>query len=93
MYILCSAEFNDELHNRIVRGGCDVQEVNVGEEEELEGAIATTTESDGNYPNNACQHWNIMTSPSKVKLKVIALLSQQPLHVTPLTCCVAVLVI
>ena len=51
-----------------MRGNCDVQEVNLGEGEELEDAIATATESDGKYPNNAGQEWNIITSPSQVKL-------------------------
>ena len=51
-----------------MREGCDIQEVNVGEEEELKDAIATATESDGKYPNNACQEGNMITSPSQVKL-------------------------
>ena len=51
-----------------MREGCDVQEVNVGEGEELKDAIATATESDEKYPINTCQEWNVITSPSKVKL-------------------------
>ena len=73
MYILCLVQFDDEPHSRIVREGCDVQEVNVGEEEKLEDAIATATDSNGKYPNNACQEWNIITSPSKVKFLLFCL--------------------
>ena len=32
----------------------------------LEGAIVTDTESDGNYPNNACQEWKIITVDNEV---------------------------
>ena len=41
--------------------GCDdtVQEIVVSAGEELEGAIVTDTQSDGLYPNHACQNWNI----------------------------------
>ena len=52
----------------------------MGEEEEIEGAIATDNDNDGKYPNNACQKWKIMTKPSKVKLLFFG--SEQPSLVT-----------
>ena len=45
----------------------------MGEDEELEGAIATDNDNYGKYPNNACQQWKIKTSPSKVKVLLICL--------------------
>ena len=52
----------------------------MGEEEEIEDAIATDNDNDGKYPNNACQKWKIMTKPSKVKLLFFG--SEQPSLVT-----------
>ena len=46
--------------------GCDVQEVHIATEEVLEGTIVTNTESDGNYPNYACQQWNIIGDENQV---------------------------
>ena len=46
--------------------GCDTQEVHIAAGEVLEDAIVTNTESDGNYPNNACQEWNIIGDENQV---------------------------
>ena len=47
---------------------CDdtAQEIVVTAGDILEGAIVTETESDGNYPNNVCQEWNIITVDNEV---------------------------
>ena len=52
--------------------GCDdpVQEVRVAAGQVLEGAIVSDTESDGLYPNNACQEWKIITDVNLVCFKV-----------------------
>ena len=34
----------------------------------LQGAIVTDTENDGQYPNNACQNWNIITDENQVDI-------------------------
>ena len=59
--------------------GCDdtVQEIVVSAGEELGGAIVTETESDGLYPNHACQNWNIIADESQVQI----------LYSKPRTCC------
>ena len=36
----------------------------------LEGAIFTHRESDGNYSNNACQEWKIITDENLVCFKI-----------------------
>ena len=48
--------------------GCDesAQEVQIAAGEVLEGAIVTNAESDGYYPNYACQQWNIIASENEV---------------------------
>ena len=75
--ISCSVQFNDEARNRRLtpEGACGgpVQEVILGEEQELDGAIVTATESDGKYPNNACQEWKITAAPCQVKLFIVCL--------------------
>ena len=45
-----------------------VQEVQLATGDEQQGALITDTESDGNYPDNACQTWNIITDESQVHL-------------------------
>ena len=50
---------------------CDdrnAQEVVIVAGEVLEGALATDTEYDGNYPNHACQNWNIVADENQVYL-------------------------
>ena len=47
-------------------GGCDTQDLQIGAEQVLEDAIVTNTENDGNYPNNECQHWNIIADENQV---------------------------
>ena len=34
--------------------------------ETLHGALVTVTETDGNYPNHACQSWNIISEENQV---------------------------
>ena len=48
--------------------GCDesVQEVEITTGQVLPGAIVTNTDNDGNYPNNACQQWNVIASENEV---------------------------
>ena len=43
-------------------GGCDdsAEEVVITARQVLQGAIVTDTENDGQYPNNACENWNII---------------------------------
>ena len=47
---------------------CDesVHEVQLAEDEVQQGALVTNTQSDGNYPNNACQNWNIIADENQV---------------------------
>ena len=47
---------------------CDanVQKVKVAAGQVLEGAIVSDTDSDGLYPNNACQVWDIFTDANQV---------------------------
>ena len=49
-------------------GGCDdsAQEVQIPTGETLQGALVTDTENDGNYPNHACQTWNIIADENQV---------------------------
>ena len=49
-------------------GGCDesAQEVQIPAGETNQGALVTNSENDGNYPNNACQNWNIITDENQV---------------------------
>ena len=56
----------------VQEGFCDetVQEVMVPGGGFLQGAIATHRGSDGNYPNNACQYWNVITDENQVYLCV-----------------------
>ena len=51
---------------------CDdtTQEIVVAAGEVLEGTIASPTESDGLYPNRACQEWNIITDANQVHMHV-----------------------
>ena len=43
-----------------------VEEVVVAAGETLKGALVTHTESDGRYPNRACQEWKIITDETQV---------------------------
>ena len=48
---------------------CDdrtAQEIVIASGEVLEGTLVTDTVNDGNYSNNACQNWNIMTDENQV---------------------------
>ena len=36
--------------------------------ETLQGVLVTHTENDGNYPNHACQSWNIIADENQVYL-------------------------
>ena len=45
---------------------CDSQEIEIAAGEVLQGAIVTDTEDGGNYPNNACQNWNIIADENQV---------------------------
>ena len=58
-------------------GGCDesVEEVELAARQFLQGALVSDTESDGNYSNNACQTWNIITEENKVNYASITLSS------------------
>ena len=47
---------------------CDEQELQLAAGDEQQGALVTETESDGNYPNHACQNWNIFADESQVYL-------------------------
>ena len=49
-------------------GGCEesVQEVQLAEDEVQPDALVTDTESNGNYPNNTCQNWNIIADENQV---------------------------
>ena len=55
-------------------GGCGgpVQEVNLGEEEQIEDAIFTAYGHIGErwpqYKNNECQEWKVIAAPSQVKV-------------------------
>ena len=62
--------------------GCDesVQEVQITTGQVLPGAIVTNTENDGNYPNNACQIWNIAADENQVQIYVV-FQSMQPFFV------------
>ena len=44
------------------------QELVIGAGEVLQGALVTDTGNDFNYPNNACQKWNIMADENQVYL-------------------------
>ena len=64
--------------------------------EVLEGALVTDTENDGNYPNHACQNWNIVADENQVYLsfrtKIPSILGFDDLHIflveATLTSCV-----
>ena len=43
-----------------------VQEVLVATDQFLHGVLVVDTESDGLYPNHACQNWNIITDENRV---------------------------
>ena len=47
---------------------CDesVHEVQLAGDEVKQGALVSDTESDGKYPNHACQNWNIITDENRV---------------------------
>ena len=47
---------------------CDetVQEVIIPGGQWLQDVLASYKTSDGNYPNNACQYWNIITDENRV---------------------------
>ena len=34
----------------------------------VQGALVTNSATDGKYPNNACQNWNIMTDENQVNV-------------------------
>ena len=53
-------------------GGCDesAEEVVIAARQLLQGAIVTDTENDGQYPNHACQNWNIIADENQVDIKL-----------------------
>ena len=53
------------------------QEVVIAAGELLEGALVSDTENDGNYPDYACQNWNIMTDENQV---YVMFKSKQPFN-------------
>ena len=68
-----SSEYSDEYRCAVF-----VNEVKVGAGEVLEGALVSDTENDGNYPNHACQDWDIKAE----EIQVYAVFqNQQPFHV------------
>ena len=48
--------------------GCDesAQEIQIATGQVLPGVIVTNTQNDGNYPNNACQQWNVIAGENEV---------------------------
>ena len=67
---LCSDLENSEEDegDEVTSEDCDdqtAQELVIAAGEVLEGALVTNTE-DGNYPNHACQNWNIMADENQV---------------------------
>ena len=48
--------------------GCDesAQEIQIATGQVLPGALVTNTQTDGNYPNNACQQWNVIADENEV---------------------------
>ena len=49
-------------------GSCDIQDVHIAAGEILTDALVTNTESDGNYPNHACQDWMIIGDENQVNV-------------------------
>ena len=47
-------------------GSCDAEEVQIGAGDVLQDALVTHTDSDGEYPNHACQEWSINTDENQV---------------------------
>ena len=58
-----SSEYSEEYRCAVF-----VNEVKVGAGGVLEGALVSDTESDGKYPNHACQDWNIMAEENQVQV-------------------------
>ena len=56
------------VHPSETPNSCDAQEVQIAAEQVLQGALITNTENDGNYPNNACQNWNIIANENQVNM-------------------------
>ena len=59
---------NAPVHTSEIPNSCDPQEVQIAAGQVFPGALVINTESDGNYPNNACQHWNIIADENQVYL-------------------------
>ena len=74
-------------------GGCDdsAQEVHITTAEILQGALVTDTENDGNYPNHACQNWNIIADENQVHVLFqclqIVFYPEKKLHLCALLYC------
>ena len=47
---------------------CDEQRTEITAGEVLTGALVIHTGNDGNYPNNACQQWNVITDENQVNI-------------------------
>ena len=47
-------------------GSCDAEEVQIDAGDVLQDALVTHTDSDGEYPNHACQEWSINTDENQV---------------------------
>ena len=58
-------------------GSCDAEEVVIATGEEQQSALVTHTDSDGYYPNHACQEWSINTDDNQVYVHT----SKHPIHV------------
>ena len=54
------------VHTSEMPDNCDAQEVEITEGQVIPGALVIHTGSDGNYSNNACQHWNIIADENQV---------------------------
>ena len=61
-----NAQVDAEPSGRRSADDCDSQEIEIAAGEILQSAIATDTETNGNYPNHACQNWNIIADENQV---------------------------
>ena len=68
-----SSEYSDEYRCAVF-----VNEVKVAAGEMLKGALVSDTENDGNYPNHACQDWDIKAQENQV---YVVFQNKQPFHV------------
>ena len=66
-----SANTDYDVYTSEMNHGCDeyrlIQEIQIATGQVLPGALVTNTESDGDYPNNACQQWKIIADENQVR--------------------------